>query len=107
MKSLFLITGLVIGASFAIYNESSSKSGEHENAVWVEKGREAATRQAGFPAASDNSFFSRKGGVPAACGVLYGADKDERYIFISQDIEVIFERRIHDFPALWKNLCKD
>jgi hypothetical protein len=107
MRQALFSIGIVLGAIITIALNGEYIDRLQKDRNWIAASERAAILAAPEPALIADAYFSRSGGIPAACGTIHLASgQEKRYVFVGPETDVTIEGSVPGFGAAWSALCK-
>jgi hypothetical protein len=115
MKKFIIIIILGISVSDNSYAKTPyNKALDQKEIAWMDLGVEQIRQKLKDPDSAEFSdvFFSKSGGVPAACGyvnaknALGGYIGKQRFFTSGERVPVILESQMSDFSLIWNKFCQ-
>ena len=101
--------GIVFSALLLASGASGALADQAEEADWIAHNQDLLRRRLADPAAAvfRESFFSRKAGVPVACGEVKMPEAADYQRFVGAgSVGVFLPDEVDDFDALWGHFCR-
>ena len=115
MSRIILILTLLICASpFVQARTPYNQSTDHKEIGWMDLGMDQIRDRLKDPESADftDVFFSRSGGIAAACGYVNAKNSfggyigKQRFFTAGDSVPAILESDMPDFATIWNKFCQ-